>query len=235
MMTYLHVLDQPVDALTLDRMSQPERRHHRRSASSNGSSSRYDTNNLTYILRESADEYRDVLERFQQARRTMQDQREADAGSNATPSNTPPASREAIARLPRSRILPSDKAAFKHDGTACGVCCEPLVEGVILMRMPCGHIYHCQCLVSWLSRSCTCPECRYELPTADVKYEIGRVARMKNRKVAACSCHPLNHTCFFADPSKSILDQCTIIDPEASTAPALGADLERRTFVNSQA
>jgi hypothetical protein len=110
----------------------------------------------------------------------------------------PPASFEAISSLPSVRVLPIDKIAGKNDKAECGICCERLVDGVALTRLPCGHVFHITCSVKWLSESCTCPECRYELPTRDPVYEIGRLERMKNRKTFACSCKPCSyHTCFF--------------------------------------
>jgi E3 ubiquitin-protein ligase RNF115/126 len=36
------------------------------------------------------------------------------------------------------------------------------------MFMPCGHIYHPECLKPWLETNHTCPVCRFELPKEKV-------------------------------------------------------------------
>jgi hypothetical protein len=113
----------------------------------------------------------------------------------------PPASEDAIARLPHARVLPSDKASLKHDSSPCTICTERLVDGVAVSRLPCGHVYHINCIVPWLNKTCTCPDCRYELETNDPTFEKGRVKRMEGRPIYRCSCHPSGiHNCFFVKP-----------------------------------
>ena len=68
------------------------------------------------------------------------------------------------------------------DEPSCVVCSEAFVEGCVVSRVPCGHVYHADCLLRWLYRSCTCPTCRFELPTDDPVYEVQRKIRMKERE-----------------------------------------------------
>lgn len=41
---------------------------------------------------------------------------------------------------------------------------------------------HQECITEWLSKHCTCPICRYELPTSNPAYEASRRERMARRK-----------------------------------------------------
>merc|ERR1712194_376572 len=43
--------------------------------------------------------------------------------------------------------------------------------------MPCGHIFCTKCITEWLKTQCTCPVCRYELPTSDIEYEKERKSK----------------------------------------------------------
>lgn len=110
----------------------------------------------------------------------------------------PPASMEAINKLVHSRVYPFDKIQHKNDTSECGICYHRLIEGTVLSRMPCGHVYHINCLTTWLKESCTCPECRFEIETNDREYERVRVAKMKNRRIVTCNCKATDaHRCFF--------------------------------------
>lgn len=151
------------------------------------------------VLLQSSQDMEDIMRRFQ-----------AVVGIDGDGSHkvAPRASEQALSRLPHARILRTHKKQFEQDESTCGVCCERLVDGVALVRLPCGHIYHIHCATSWLSKTCTCPECRYEIETDDVLYERTRALRMKDRRTIRCSCHPsAMHKCFFVDPSKSLFDQ----------------------------
>lgn len=100
----------------------------------------------------------------------------------------PPASDAAIASLVTFPITEKELSLL-HNKT-CIVCCEVLECSEVVKRLPCGHLYHPNCVEPWLKRHCTCPTCRYELPTDDADFEEGRLERMKTRKLPASSSHP---------------------------------------------
>jgi Ring finger domain len=53
----------------------------------------------------------------------------------------------------------------------CTICCDEMEVGTTAVRLPCAHIYHTDCITTWLSKFNTCPICRYALPTlADFLY-----------------------------------------------------------------
>jgi len=95
----------------------------------------------------------------------------------------PPASPNILSSLPNfdfSNQTPPDPR--------CNICLtewnseqsETTLECKIL---PCKHLFHQICLESWLTKHCTCPMCRYELPTDDPNYEIERKKRMEDRNI----------------------------------------------------
>lgn len=126
-----------------------------------------------------------------------------------------PAAYAAMSNLPWTRILPSDRKMFQHDETECRICCERLIDGFTVTRLPCGHLYHHSCCMNWLGRNNSCPECRYELPTQSKRHEAGRVKRMKERPVVQCDCqHSQGHECFFVDSARGLGEQlCSEIVP----------------------
>ena len=77
------------------------------------------------------------------------------------------ASKESVKKLPVLKI--EQKHCKKgengqNEAPTCAVCCDNIQIGKKGMFMPCGHIYHQDCLEPWLQTNNTCPVCRYELP-----------------------------------------------------------------------
>eukprot|EP00271_Cylindrocystis_brebissonii_P023433 TRINITY_DN9716_c0_g1_i3.p1 TRINITY_DN9716_c0_g1~~TRINITY_DN9716_c0_g1_i3.p1 ORF type:complete len:373 (-),score=74.91 TRINITY_DN9716_c0_g1_i3:417-1535(-) len=98
--------------------------------------------------------------------------RSAEEASRAGP---PPASKEEVARLPRQKVTASLLAILTcgslQQTATCPVCQEGLVEGEVLLEMPCRHLYHEDCITPWLEVTNSCPLCRSEMRTDDMEYE----------------------------------------------------------------
>jgi len=92
----------------------------------------------------------------------------------------PPASNRALRTLPTVTVAPED--LVDETNRECCICFEAHHLKNRVVRLPCAHIYHPPCIVDWLRRSCTCPVCRYELPTDVPMYEATRRQRMARRK-----------------------------------------------------
>lgn len=149
-----------------------------------------------------------------------------------------PLPKSAVRKLPWTRILPCDKAAFQHDDSDCSICCDRLIDGLTLTRLPCGHLFHFSCCLTWLVRNSSCPECRYELAALAThnssttssenenivdndarRKEQSRLERNKDRRVAHCECKlPQVHTCFFVDDSKLLSEQLGVATSIKATA-----------------
>jgi hypothetical protein len=93
---------------------------------------------------------------------------------------TPPASKKAISDLINLRLR-AGTPEERDTQMECLICAEDCQDGDILTTLPCGHIFHSMCVGKWLHRNCTCPTCRFELPTDDLEYEEERKQRMKER------------------------------------------------------
>jgi len=65
----------------------------------------------------------------------------------------------------------------------CLVCQENFQENEVVLKLPCHHDFHKDCVMTWLEQHCTCPTCRYELPVDDKEYESERKKRMAGRNI----------------------------------------------------
>ncbi|KAH8064160.1 ubiquitin-protein transferase [Aureococcus anophagefferens] len=94
------------------------------------------------------------------------------ANSAARPSASiaaPPIAERALGELPLVKITEEDLIQDGND--ECCVCLDPQRVGDVATKLPCGHLYHSDCVVSWLRRHGTCPNCRYELESSDARFE----------------------------------------------------------------
>ena len=56
------------------------------------------------------------------------------------------------------------KSILMEGQTRCSVCLEYFTEGETVKRIEeCTHMFHVQCIGTWLQNKCTCPMCRRKL------------------------------------------------------------------------
>ncbi|XP_073043779.1 E3 ubiquitin-protein ligase CIP8-like [Primulina eburnea] len=87
----------------------------------------------------------------------------------------PPAAKWVIERLESILIQKEQEKVM------CSICKDYVNAGENAQKLPCGHLYHGECIITWLGSRNSCPVCRFELPTDDTEYEEER----KRRIVAA--------------------------------------------------
>ena len=63
-----------------------------------------------------------------------------------------------------AKIKDVDK--LDHDKKKCTICLENYANGDNTIALPCIHIFHADCIKTWLKNKTTCPICKYE-----IKYE----------------------------------------------------------------
>jgi hypothetical protein len=61
--------------------------------------------------------------------------------------------------------------AISQSKKDCVICVEPFALGSQFVRLPCGHLFHGECVKAWLQRRNTCPTCRFELQTGNPEHD----------------------------------------------------------------
>ncbi|ESW18157.1 hypothetical protein PHAVU_006G017700 [Phaseolus vulgaris] len=57
------------------------------------------------------------------------------------------------------------KCTVMRESEDCCICLEELNINAECYTMPCQHVFHLPCILTWLKTSSVCPLCRYSLPT----------------------------------------------------------------------
>lgn len=100
-------------------------------------------------------------------------------------SGKPPASKEVVSKLPVFKIEKKHckkNTEGKLEIPNCAVCCNDINLGENAQLIPCGHMFHPNCIKPWFMEHNTCPICRYELPTDDPYYEEIRKRDLQQRQ-----------------------------------------------------
>ena len=69
--------------------------------------------------------------------------------------------------LPKSMRGFNYRSATIQNKTECAVCKIDVECDEEYLVTPCGHVFHSECLVPWISQHRTCPYCRSDLPPLD--------------------------------------------------------------------
>ena len=99
----------------------------------------------------------------------------------------PPASQTAIDKLKHFKMekkycKKDDKDPKKLEFPECSICLTEVNEGQDTILLPCGHMFHDECVTKWLKIHNTCPLCRFEIPTDNADYERERNLRNQRRE-----------------------------------------------------
>ena len=78
----------------------------------------------------------------------------------------PPASNEGLNKLKRFNM--NEKYCKKEKGgnievPNCCICLDEIAMGEQTILLPCGHMFHNNCILTWLKKNNTCPMCRFEI------------------------------------------------------------------------
>jgi len=100
----------------------------------------------------------------------------------APPPPPPAASKHFRDNLPLAQVT-ADDLVLDLNNKECVICFDEHIIGQTACKLPCGHIFHPECLKDWLAKQASCPICRYEVETDDSSFEYNRKKRMRERKL----------------------------------------------------
>lgn len=60
-------------------------------------------------------------------------------------------------RSPQREV--KDVLATENDNVDCSICIEPIKSNSSIVKLPCGHIFHPECIKQWFQGSKRCPNC----------------------------------------------------------------------------
>ena len=76
-----------------------------------------------------------------------------------------PISEQNMQKLKKFKL--TEKYCKKENGNIekpnCCICLEEIELGKDTLLLPCGHMFHAECCLTWLKKSNTCPICRFEI------------------------------------------------------------------------
>lgn len=88
--------------------------------------------------------------------------REQDLSQDNTSTNTTTVSTDKVASSRDCHLKTMLK--FGPCVQECSICQEDFAVSDSVLKLPCRHVYHTDCVTNWLAMNNTCPLCRLELP-----------------------------------------------------------------------
>lgn len=95
----------------------------------------------------------------------------------------PPAGKTTIENLEKievDEIFLQNNQLSQECESSCSVCKDEFEKLQNLLKLPCKHLFHDECILPWLKERNSCPTCRYELQTDDDEYEIKKKTQPGN-------------------------------------------------------
>ncbi|CAG9579806.1 unnamed protein product [Danaus chrysippus] len=86
----------------------------------------------------------------------------------------PPASKESVKNLKEVKI--------EDENQNCPICLKKFNINDTAKVMPCQHLFHEKCILTWLNQTNSCPFCRHELPTDDEAYEAFKKEKKRSEQ-----------------------------------------------------
>ena len=71
------------------------------------------------------------------------------------------------------------------EGDCCPICLKAFEQDDIVIKLPCNcksNKFHKECILPWLNKTCSCPCCRFELPTDDRNFEEMRKQKKRQKQ-----------------------------------------------------
>lgn len=100
-------------------------------------------------------------------RRTGHDRRTCPLSAPHAPYTATSEEVDALPRPDTSLHLGGSNQDMMNQGQ-CSICLDEFLQGQTLIKLPCGHMYHPECLTPWLTNHDNCPYCRgkihYQMP-----------------------------------------------------------------------
>ncbi|WP_422442036.1 MULTISPECIES: RING finger protein [unclassified Endozoicomonas] len=85
---------------------------------------------------------------------------------------------------------PNNQAPYQKETDNCPVCLTPFAGRAVTVLEPCSHMFHEDCLETWLSQNTTCPYCRTIVREREVQPFTDVIVENLSRSRGSVLFHP---------------------------------------------